>query len=433
MLFEEYVDLIAYETGFPEMNEEIRLGARKGLMFTNSSREPRFGSELRATTGAIKNAKAASGSFPVVVYAPGFGAQSFENSVLCEYLASHGFIVVASPSMGVKSRAMTFDQAGIEAQARDIEFLISFMHNYPNADPSRLVVMGYSWGGMSNTFGMMRNDNVKAIVCLDGSIRYFPKFFKDSPYHDWPKPPVPLLFLASPVSLEDLDTLKAELAEGFYNSLKYSDAYLFTFNALTHENFCSTGIKLQERDPNSFLFNEGSQGEVSHSYEMLCRYVLNFLNAYLKNDPQAAAFLKNLPEQNGIASRTVVKQYKVARKPPPTLFEFAAMLKETGFDKVEQTYAGVKKHFPDFTLKEDEVTNWVGEILSLGKIKEASEVAKLNGGLYPNSSGAYSSLAVAYVNNGEKGLAIRAYEKALELSPENAFIIDAIRKLKEQK
>ena len=49
---------------------------------------------------AVRDAAAAAGRFPVVIYAPSFAAQAHENIDLCEYLASHGYVVLASRSLG---------------------------------------------------------------------------------------------------------------------------------------------------------------------------------------------------------------------------------------------------------------------------------------------------------------------------------------------
>ncbi|RYE91514.1 MAG: dienelactone hydrolase, partial [Oxalobacteraceae bacterium] len=44
-----------------------------------------------AATLAVRDAAAAAGRFPVVIYAPSFAAQAHENIDLCEYLASYGY------------------------------------------------------------------------------------------------------------------------------------------------------------------------------------------------------------------------------------------------------------------------------------------------------------------------------------------------------
>jgi len=356
--------------------------------------------------------------------------------VLCEYIASHGYIVVASPCMGMRSRAMTQYLVGMETQALDIGFLISFMHAYPHADADRLAVMGFSWGGISNVLAKMRNGNVKALVCLDGSIRYEPKLFKESPFADMTKIDVPLLLLAQKNwSFEMLNSFGLDtsgITDNFYNSLKYSDAYLVTFNQLVHQNFASSFIKLKERNPN--LFNERSQEEVNQGYEWVCRYVLNFLDAYLKDDAQGLAFLQNKPEQNGVPPYLISMQSKAGKEAPPSMMEFAHMLRENGFDKASQTYADIKTKTPDFVFKENEVNSWgYWLMMAYGKIKEAIGVFKLNVELYPESSNVYDSLGEAYMMNGDKELAIENYQKSLELNPKNANAIARLKKLKEEK
>ena len=51
---------------------------------------------LAAKTIAVKDAPAAVGRFPVVIYHPGLGGSYEDNSVLFEYLASHGYLVLSS-------------------------------------------------------------------------------------------------------------------------------------------------------------------------------------------------------------------------------------------------------------------------------------------------------------------------------------------------
>lgn len=44
---------------------------------------------------------------------------------------------------------------------------------------------------------------------------------------------------------------------------------------------------------------------------------------------------------------------------------------------------------------------------------------KLNVGLYPKSFNVYDSLGEGYMNAGEKELAIKNYEKSIEINPKN--------------
>jgi hypothetical protein len=49
---------------------------------------------------AVREAKPAKGHYPILIYAPSDSSVSWENADLCEYLASHGYVVLASPSIG---------------------------------------------------------------------------------------------------------------------------------------------------------------------------------------------------------------------------------------------------------------------------------------------------------------------------------------------
>ena len=57
--------------------------------------------------------------------------------------------------------------------------------------------------------------------------------------------------------------------------------------------------------------------------------------------------------------------------------------------------------------------------LQKGKTKDAIEIFKLNTITYPNSSDVYDSLGEAYIKDNNKELAIKNYEKSLELNPSN--------------
>jgi CubicO group peptidase (beta-lactamase class C family) len=68
-------------------------------------------------------------------------------------------------------------------------------------------------------------------------------------------------------------------------------------------------------------------------------------------------------------------------------------------------------------------------LLALKKVKDAIEVFKLNVELYPQSSNVYDSLGEAYMADGDKEPAIKNYQKSLELNPQNAGAVEALKKL----
>jgi dienelactone hydrolase len=188
---------------------------------------------------ASKDAPAAAGKFPVVIYAPGHSGSATENVDLCEYLASHGYIVIASRSMGARTQSMTEDLEGLEAQAGDIAFLIGQAHGMPQADMSRIAVVGFSWGGMANVLAAARDDRIRALVSLDGAVRKYTQYVdggKDAAKYVSPaRLAVPMLFVGSGhESVEAMVKGKAKIDYSLLNQMTYADMTIVTMRPLVH-------------------------------------------------------------------------------------------------------------------------------------------------------------------------------------------------------
>ena len=104
---------------------------------------------------------------------------------------------------------------------------------------------------------------------------------------------------------------------------------------------------------------------------------------------------------------------------------------------------GVASAVEMFKQKRNEDNNWIPfaearmnllGYLSLqnGKTEEAIELFKLNVLAYPGSSNVYDSLGEAYMKAGKNELAIKNYQKSLELNPDNTNAVQMLQKLKSQ-
>jgi tetratricopeptide (TPR) repeat protein len=69
-------------------------------------------------------------------------------------------------------------------------------------------------------------------------------------------------------------------------------------------------------------------------------------------------------------------------------------------------------------------------LMGMKRLDQAIEMFKLNTEAYPKSSNVWDSLGEAYMNKGEKELAIKNYEKSLELDPSNANAVQMLKKLR---
>jgi CubicO group peptidase (beta-lactamase class C family) len=105
----------------------------------------------------------------------------------------------------------------------------------------------------------------------------------------------------------------------------------------------------------------------------------------------------------------------------------------------QEGIAAAIKHYESLrTAHEAEYDFGESELNSLGyqllsgdhKASEATEIFKLNTVAYPQSSNAFDSLAEAYQVSGNKELAIKNYQRAVELDPTNLHAIDMLKKLR---
>ena len=84
-------------------------------------------------------------------------------------------------------------------------------------------------------------------------------------------------------------------------------------------------------------------------------------------------------------------------------------------------------------VNENQMNQLGYDLMSALRLKDAIEVFKQNVEDYPQSSNVYDSLGEAYMNSGEKDLAIKNYQRSLELDPKNTGAVEALKKLQEKK
>ncbi len=381
--------------------------------------------ELAAPMAARRDATASAGKYPVVVYAPSYRAPAFENADLCEFLASHGYVVIASPSIGQSPEGMKDDLEGAETQLGDIQFLIGYAHRLPQADMGRLAVMGYSWGGLANVMAAAKDSRIDALVSLDGSVRSYPDVIEQSRFLTPERITVPMLYVAAtPRQLEDLPS-DMNRERSFLNKMKYADLYRVTLAPYVHSNFSVMGQR---------FLGDGGYGnydrhELSVANGWLETYVLRFLDAYLRGDAAGRAFLEMSPAEVGAPSHLYTVYRTKAQGVPPTRASFAAELASKGFDQAFVTYQAMQKREPGFSLSDNELNSWGYTLLRDGEVRSAIAILRLNTELHADSWNAFDSLGEAYASDGNKPLAIQAYRKSLALNPGNSNAADQLARL----
>lgn len=98
-----------------------------------------------------------------------------------------------------------------------------------------------------------------------------------------------------------------------------------------------------------------------------------------------------------------------------------------------QKYREFKQDSPDkFNFKESQLNTLGYQLLQGKRVKDAIEIFKLNVEQYPDSWNVYDSMGEAYAIDGQKDIAIKNYEKSLELNPDNKNGAEILKKLKEK-
>jgi tetratricopeptide (TPR) repeat protein len=108
-------------------------------------------------------------------------------------------------------------------------------------------------------------------------------------------------------------------------------------------------------------------------------------------------------------------------------------IQASGIEAAVKQYRELKATQPDaYDFSEDEFISLGYLLLHQKRTREAIEIFKLSVEAYPESYNTYDSLGEAYMNNGEKDLAIQNYQKSLQLNPNNRNGIEMLKKLNAQ-
>jgi hypothetical protein len=269
---------------------------------------------------AVREAKPANGHYPIIIYAPSDSSVSWENADLCEYLASHGYVVLASPSIGVSTRDMTDDLDGINAQASDISFLITYARSLPDTDLSEVAVVSWSWGGISSLFASARDPRIDVLVEMDGSMRYYPGLVKRAGDVHPERMTIPLLCFTRNMSLEDLENDDVPPADkvgpNVLNAWILGDLLTVNMLGMAHPEFSSMFQRREsaQRFAENQVADYGRE-DANTSYAWVAFYTLNFLDAYLKHDGSAKKLLEKTPAENRVPKHFMGIKFRPAQKP----------------------------------------------------------------------------------------------------------------------
>jgi dienelactone hydrolase len=428
MTYGDYLPLLAWDTG-PELEGAVERQAAELAyiqMVTPLAGPPDSASIdhlLAERVWARRDAKPAPGRFPVLIYAPGSGYPACDNSVLFEYLASHGYVVVSSPSIGPDARRMGGDAFSVEAQTRDLEYLAGYVQTLPQADPERIGTAGFSSGGLASVLFALRNTRVRALISLDGTVREPESLAvgRTLLYFSPERLRVPTLVVTTTPDR----ALPGLGDESFLEQASYAEITRAVVPGVDHHDFASLSNLLRRSSQRRKAFD---WAPATAGYEAVCKVILGFLDVHLKG----VAGRLDLGSEADAGCRVTTRG---AQKAPPTPADFLEVLDVDGVTRATDMVRTAVKEHPEILPQYEEAITQVGyELLGAGRHDDAVAVLLFGVEISPESFGIAHSLAEVYLMSDDLDRAEEYYldskrklDATTDVAPDIRALYDASR------
>lgn len=365
---------------------------------------------LATRTFAVKDAPPADGRFPVVIHHPGLGGVPDDSSVLCELLASHGYVVLSSAYPNYDAQGVRIG-SDLHTSFRDLEFLSRFARELPSADADRLGTTGHSWGAIAVLhWAALPDSPLRAFVTLDSGFEY-------GAVEDCGAEPLVFHMRANKgniraAALRFASTERKANFDFLEPHLKYAPRYEATVASLKHNDYLTHGAIRPALLPEKWPDPKGARRT---SYDRLCRHVLLFFDATLKQQAAAGEALQKSVRGEGLDGGFKLK-FKPAAPAPPTVRQLADYLKRHGLEKTLELVRSIPDARP----------NWVAggatTLVEEGDATAALPALRWAVKEYPKDTLYQIWLGQALAVTGDRAGALAAYRKAAVLYPHDEII-----------
>lgn len=267
------------------------------------------------TTGSFRDAPVHpdAPAMPILIFSHGFSSNRFQNYTMCNYLASHGYLVV-SPDHTCNAKIAPLPEgivlftwsnalASLSERMDDMSFLIDVFTGDPpekfegRLDPERIGFWGHSYGGMTVTEQLKVEPRVSAMLQMAS--------------FGFPFPPVPEGLSAATLFMwgeqdkvmapfEDLhDEVVSQMPVPKYElefldtgHFAFSDLCVFLDFLLMELDGCGRGTRIATGEP----FENPDHGEM---HQILNAYATAFFGASFFGDPELSNYLleNHFPER----------------------------------------------------------------------------------------------------------------------------------------
>ena len=415
--YSDYVRQLAQVVDFSAVTKERQEWAENWLISmindlggNGSFTKEKLNQLMPLRTKAYREASPISGKFPLVVFAE--GASPATNSVMCEYLASHGYIVAALGMLGTYSGGSEVSTRGLLTMTADVQFAIQKASEKSNVAIGQIALIGLGFNASTCMSVQTLNPAIDAVISLEGGIlsTFEDEMLNKLPQFEATAIDVPLLAIHAPHQYIDPSTIDYYV---------HSDRYFLNFKQMSEFHFLNYGL-FELLVPN--LLGE-SPGDTKKGHEMATKSCLAFLNGIFKEDKDILQTLQTLKKKEQLPDDFLTISKKASIPAPPDIAYLKDLFLKEGIDAIVALYREQQKHHSQpFSNKFYSAYN---DWLAWQKDPDFSArktLAQLRVESFPQSAIAHYYLGYYAEKNGDEALAKKGYTAALDLLDKDASL-----------
>lgn len=357
------------------------------------------------------NAKAVPEQFPLIIF-PNGSSPAYQ-SVLCEYLASYGFVVAAVALKGEFSHVMGTSVKGLDTAVGDLQFALGQLLKLPNIKKDQIGLIGNAMASSICTSLASRNKKIKALVSLEGGLlsQFEQDILNETNFYEPQRITLPILAIYAP---------HPSIAPEHIYHLNYSERYFAHFPQMSEFHFLNFGL-FEAYVPD--IIGE-TKGDVQKGFVVGSELVLSFLNAKLKDQSKTLdkIYSDGIPKEYEKTIDTLFKMEGLA--PSPNIAILKNLFISDGITAIENIYQlQVADGNPTpFSMSfYTDFKNWLAWKKD-PDYKNRLRLYRMAVESYPNSPLNYYRLAFYLDKNKLHKASQEAYEKASQLLNEDSTL-----------
>lgn len=407
MRFTQYIELIAMRENYSRSEDAIKsesynfVDAYAGFAKSNYKIGLNCSTQeiLDSPVNASLDIPVSKKNFPLIIYAPSNSKTPIQNHLMCEHLASRGYYIISVASAGINSIQRKDPGQSIQAQVRDMEFILEYLEKNTALHYSNIGLLSFSAGGLANVIFQMNHPEVKAVCSMDGSHEYsFYIYLSELKDFNIDHTNVPYYLIVNK---------ETGSVYPYYNTVKSSLKPASRMPLLDHFGFVSFWTYFDQVKPDSV------PAMISVSYQYMSENISDFFDATLKGIKHSSEKLLNNVSQKS--------EFMI-----PGKLDFphsTALLNTLLHENIDSAISLYRNNTVNNSniYTEQEISN-LGRMLLDYDIAASERLFLLNQETYSDSWHVYYDLAFVYKLKGETELAIKTLSIAETRDPENMDI-----------